>query len=298
MISLLLLPLLLLPSVQGQTCDMAGLEERLARMEERMDERVEEMKVHMKEEMEAKMEKRMAKRVEERLARVLERFEERVEQRVEEPAEKIRKKEEEMEAKLVAVEAKLEETEAVLRKELASKEEMGSVVTQGLRDLPYLTLCAFQDTWTSASSTITYDSFLTDFNNGDRPGGADGQLDLGTGVFNCLRDGIYRIDFSGWANLDPAEQVQVFLYHNGVEVPESHWAAYSPGTIGGRLQVPGSRSLVSVHLPVPPTLTSLLQMLPLKLGDTLELRTAKCTGELYYLVLCIELADQGVSATP
>ena len=43
MISLLLLPLLLLPSIQGQTCDMAGLEERLARMKERTEERVKEI---------------------------------------------------------------------------------------------------------------------------------------------------------------------------------------------------------------------------------------------------------------
>ena len=134
MISLLLLPLLLLPSVQGQTCDMAQVEERLARMEERMDE----MKVEMKEELEEK------------------------------------------EAEL---REEMKEKEALLRKELASKEEVGMAVTQGLRDLPYLTLCAYNDEWTFSSSTITYDSFLTNFNNGERPGGADGQLELGTGVF-------------------------------------------------------------------------------------------------------------------
>ena len=214
MISLLLLPLLLLPSIQGQTCDMAGLEERMV---DRMEERMEDME------------------------------------------KKMRKKEEEMEAKLVAVkenaaelrkemEAKLEEKEAVLRKELASKEEMGRALTKGLRDLPYLTFCAYQDSWTSDDSTITYDSFLTNFNNGDRPGGADGQLDLGTGVFTCLSAGIYSITFSGFAALDPAEAVRVFIYLNGVHVLESYWVAYTTyDTIGNRLSVPGSRSLVSVH---------------------------------------------------
>ena len=36
MISLLLLPLLLLPSIQGQTCDMAGVEEMKVQMKEEM----------------------------------------------------------------------------------------------------------------------------------------------------------------------------------------------------------------------------------------------------------------------
>ena len=40
-------------------------------------------------------------------------------------------------------------------------------------------------------------------------------------------------------------------------------------------------------------------MLPLKLGDTLELRTTDYyTGALVQLVLCIELSDQGLSARP
>ena len=91
----------------------------------------------------------------------------------------------------------------------------------------------------------------------------------------------------------------VYLYLNRVQMSGSLWFAYTTsGTIGSALRVPGSRSLVSVHLPVPPTLTSLLQMLPLKLGDTLELRTATCTGQLWSLVLCIQLADHGLSARP
>ena len=103
MISLLLLPLLLLPSIQGQTCDMAGVEERMeekmARMEERMEEMVEE-------------------RVEERVARMEEKMKEEME-------------------------AKMEGKEAVLRKELASKEELVSAVSQGLRDRVAKTLVAW-----------------------------------------------------------------------------------------------------------------------------------------------------------
>ena len=152
-----------------------------------------------------------------------------------------------------------------MRKELASKDEVGSAVTKELRDLPYLTLCAYKSTTTTVG-IITYDKFLTIFNNGDRPGGADGQLDLRTCVFTCLSAGIYSATFSGYAELDPAEAVRVFLFLNDVQVPESYWVAYTEsGTIGGRLSVPGSRSLVCVHLPLPPTLTALIQMLPLEL---------------------------------
>ena len=121
---------------------------------------------------------------------------------------------------------------------------------------------------------------------------------MGTGVFTCLSDGIYSVTFSGNAHLLPNGAVEVYLYLNGVGLPESRWLAYTTsGTIGGQLKVPGSRSLVSVHLPVPPTLTSLLQMLPLNLGDTLELFTvADTAASLSNLVLCIELSDQGLSA--
>ena len=273
MISLLLLPLPLLPSIQGQTCDMAG-------MEERIDEKVEEIKLQMKEEMEARMEEKEAV----------------LRGKVREDIEAEMRKE--IETKLEALDTKLEEREALLRKELASKGEMGRAVTQGLRDLPYLTLSGYQDSWEEADSTITYDKFLTTFNNGDRPGGADGQLDLGTGVFNCLHDGIYRIDFSGHASLDPSEEVRVYLFLNDVMMPETYWVAFTnTGTIGSRLAIPGSRSLVNVHT-APPALTLLLQMLPLKLGDTLELRTQQCTGQLLELVFSIELSDQGLSTRP
>ena len=271
---------------------MAGMEERMARMEERMEERMRKKEEEIEEKM-TEVEDKMRKEGKEIEAKLV---------AVEEKEAELRNEmKEEMEEKEAVLRKKMKVMEEVLRKELASKEEMGSAVTQGLRDLPYLTLCAYQDSLYPVfpSSTITYDSFLTDFNNGDQPGGADGQLDLGTGVFTCLSDGIYSITFSGYAQLRPTEGIAVYLYLNEVQVPESLWQAYTnPGTIGDTLWVSGSRSLVSVHLPVPPTLISLLQMLPLQLGDTLELRTEVFTGYLGDVILCIELADQGLSARP
>merc|ERR1719264_2423750 len=45
------------------------------------------------------------------------------------------------------------------------------------RDLPYMMACAFQDYWSEAGTTITYDYLLSDYNNANRPGGGDGVLD-------------------------------------------------------------------------------------------------------------------------
>ena len=43
-----------------------------------------------------------------------------------------------MEEKEAKMRKEIKENEAALRKELASKDEMGNAVIQGLRDLPYL----------------------------------------------------------------------------------------------------------------------------------------------------------------
>ena len=191
MLPLLLLPLLLLPSIQGQTCDMVEVEERITRMEKRMTEGMAEIEV-MKKEMRKELDDKMKEKEEEMEAK-LEKKEATLRKEImKDLKEKSQKREEKMEANLEAMEAKLKGNEAELRNELASKEKVASAVTQGLLDLPYLNLCTYQDIWTGLG-TITYDKFLTKFNNGDRPGGADGQLDLGTGVFTCLSTGIYGI---------------------------------------------------------------------------------------------------------
>ena len=83
------------------------------------------------------------------------------------------------------------------------------------RDIPYVTICAFQDLWTSPSSTITYDKIVADFNNADRPNGGDGVLDVNSGVFTCLTAGHYTISYSGDASMDSGEIVWIVIYLNG-----------------------------------------------------------------------------------
>ena len=43
----------------------------------------------------------------------------------------------------------------------------------GLRDLPYLMVCAFQNDWRSPNSVVPYDRITTEYNNADQPGGED-----------------------------------------------------------------------------------------------------------------------------
>ena len=160
---------------------MVEVEERITRIEVRMREGMEEIKV-IKKQMKRELDDKMKKKEEEMEAK-LEKKETALRKEImKDLEEKTKKSEEKMQANLEAMEAKLKGNEVELRNDLASKEEVVSAVTQGLRDLPYLNLCTYQDIWTTLG-TITYDKFLTEFNNGDRPGGADGQLDLGTGVF-------------------------------------------------------------------------------------------------------------------
>ena len=69
---------------------------------------------------------------------------------------------------------------------------------RSLRDLPYVLTCAYQDQWTTKTSApITYDRLTVDYNNSDRPGGGDGEMDINTGKFTALTAGHYTITYSG-----------------------------------------------------------------------------------------------------
>ena len=55
---------------------------------------------------------------------------------------------------------------------------------EAAKEIPYVALCAYKQVWepeTIEDTAITYDKFLSNFNNADKPGGGDGQLDLDTG---------------------------------------------------------------------------------------------------------------------
>merc|ERR1711890_7619 len=130
-------------------------------------------------------------------------------------------------------------------------------------DLPYVMSCAYQDKWTTASSTITYDSLLSDYNNSDKPNGGDGRMDITTGGFTCLTAGHYTVTYSGYVVADPGEDVYIYLHHNGERVEESLWHSGQSSKNGGSIHDQGSRTVI-LHLAV---------------GDTLDLRTSDCTAD-------------------
>merc|ERR1712243_251672 len=142
-----------------------------------------------------------------------------------------------------------------------------------LPPLPFLVSCADQDKWTKAGSVITYDRHIVDFNNGYRPGGGEGGIDLHTGRFNVGKggSGYYTVTFSGQAWLDSGERVVVHLYRNGKYVGEhGEWYSYNGNT---HMHDQGSRTVI----------------LHLHGQDYLELRTKDnyFNGELWHFTFCV-----------
>ena len=97
-----------------------------------------------------------------------------------------------------------------LQSELATIKAEFAENRKEARDLPYMMTCAFQDHWADHGATITFDYLLSDYNNSNRPGGGDGDLDTVTGVFTCLTPGFYTITYSGHALLHPEDAVRLY----------------------------------------------------------------------------------------
>merc|ERR1712080_416688 len=83
----------------------------------------------------------------------------------------------EIEHEVYELKNKIEKQESTMKQELTSIEKSLTTAVSQVKDLPYVMSCAYQDKWTTASSTITYDSLLSDYNNADKPNGGDGRMD-------------------------------------------------------------------------------------------------------------------------
>ena len=191
-------------------------------------------------------------------------------------------------------------TEESLRKEIASNTSNYalSLTKPSLRDLPIVLISAWQPKRLNSPQTVTFDSFLANYNNGDRPGGGDGVLDLDSGVFTCLTSGYYHVSFSAWTNVGPSHGYEyLYLYKNSIELPESFWFFGSAGgaQINDNFGVTGSRVVVSdcVFVCKQSNVKSQFpQILHMDAGDTLELRITE--GDIIgYITLNIELIGLG-----
>ena len=93
-------------------------------------------------------------------------------------------------------------------------------VDKGLRDLPFEMVCAYKES-TGTVGVINYDCITMELNNSNRPGGADGRMNIETGIFTTVTSGYYIITFSAFADVHVEETTSMYLYHNGVQVEES-----------------------------------------------------------------------------
>ena len=63
-------------------------------------------------------------------------------------------------------------------KEFASSYPHNALTKPSLRDLPIILISAWLGSPIRSPQTVTFDSFLANYNNGDTPGGGDGNFDL------------------------------------------------------------------------------------------------------------------------
>merc|ERR1711971_339038 len=210
--------------------------------------------------------------------RKLEAEDKEMEMRLEELEVKIKegeKREVELEASMSKLKKEVEES---LRKEIVANLANNTLEKPSLRDLPIVLISAWRADELTSPQTVTFDSFLTNFNNQDRPGGGSGVLDLDSGVFTCFTPGYYTVSFSAYGGVGPSHSnPHLFLFKNGSQLPESEWyIATSNGGIYDDIGVTSSRILI-LHMDA---------------GDTLELRMTR--GDyIHSISINIELTGLG-----
>merc|ERR1712037_76941 len=147
-------------------------------------------------------------------------------------------------------------------------------VDKGLRDLPSEMVCAYKGS-TGTVGVINYDRITMEFNNSNRPGGADGRMNIETGIFTTVTSGYYIVTYSATVDVIPEEYTSMYLHHNGAAVEESRFVTLMHvGSGDNYIGDQGSRTVI-LHL---------LE------GDTLDLRTQYNSDVVYRITLCLYMA--------
>merc|ERR1712181_62442 len=193
---------------------------------------------------------------------------------------KLQSEREKMESRLKEMEENMkEEREAwisKLRLEVDKSLEKGSSTNYSsiavTKASPDLLISAWQPHDLRSPQTVTFESFLANFNS---EGGVGGELDLDTGVFTCVTPGYYTVSFSAYSHVGHSFDSRVLcLYKNGIEVAESRWLLSTHSVdVNDWIAVTGSRIVI-------------LQM---DMGDTLELRMTQ-GNYVEFITLNIELS--------
>merc|ERR1711990_108371 len=180
-----------------------------------------------------------------------------LERRVDELEDEMKEEKEELEKR----ESRLEESVSKMRMEVeeSSRKSISSnfsnsiaLAEPSLRDLPIVLISAWQSDAIRSPQTVTFESFLANYNNADRPGGGGGELDLDSGIFTCLTPGYYTVSFSVYGHVkdpDPGDfdTIYMYLYKNAREVPESSWFFRAPAPNIDDIGVTGAR-IVILHM--------------------------------------------------
>ena len=178
----------------------------------------------------------------------LEETEVRLEAKDKEMEMRLESKDKEMETRLKELEVKVKTQNDELDKLRMEAEEVPSNDFNNAptkRDLPIVIISAWRGSSIIAPQTVTFDSFLANFNNGNRPGGGSGVLDLDSGVFTCFTPGFYTVSFSAHGFVGPSHPTPyLFLYKNGIQLPESDWYLTHDYAVDTYVRVTGSRILV------------------------------------------------------
>merc|ERR1711990_1320048 len=170
-----------------------------------------------------------------------------LERRVDELEDEMKEEKEELEKR----ESRLEESVSKMRMEVeeSSRKSISSnfsnsiaLAEPSLRDLPIVLISAWQSDAIRSPQTVTFESFLANYNNADRPGGGGGELDLDSGIFTCLTPGYYTVSFSAYGVVGPVDaNIYLYLYKNGSQLPESGWfIAENPGALNNAVGVTSS----------------------------------------------------------
>ena len=207
---------------KGEKLD--DMEDKFQELIQRMDNRWKMEKAHLEKMLETK-------NVEvENLQKQLKDMEVHFESRMEEVILSQKKNQQEMKM----------QCKAEMKKEL--DKVLPTAFEQGLKDLPFEMVCAYKES-TGTVGVINYDRITMEFNNSNRPGGADGRMNIETGVFTTVTSGYYIVTFSGHVTVHAGEYTVMYLYHNGIKVYESQFETYSGGDF---IQDQGSRTVVSI----------------------------------------------------
>ena len=169
-----------------------------------------------------------------------------------------------------------------------------------MRDLPIVLISAYQPSMLTSPRTVTFQSFLANFNNAALPGGGHtGGGVLDSGIFTCMTPGYYTVSFSAYSAMGPRFGPQsMYLYKNGSRLSESWWfSLIDDQTLNTNIGFTSSRILVSSFLDMfalklPNVKSLFLQILHMDYGDTLELRMTQ--GDyIGYITFNIELTGLG-----